>query len=113
MRSFTGGRLTSLKLGSTSAGLVGVSGIFLKARIVKSLLFSVMVLTLNTESMHAVIYPSVVFDRFCVFIDDGVIVCGGPWRGFKFPVTWRASKLSFRSLTKFFKQKEQFDPNLC
>jgi len=29
----------------------------------------------------------VVFDLFCVFIDGGVRVCVGPWRGFKFSVS--------------------------
>jgi len=36
--------------------------------------------------MHAMINPSVVFDLFCVFIDDGVRVCVGHWSGFKFSV---------------------------
>jgi len=59
MRSFTGGRLTFLNLGSTSVGLVGGSGLFFKARIVKSLLFSIMVLTSNTEfsACHDKIHP--------------------------------------------------------
>jgi len=33
------------------------------------------------------INPYVVFDLFCVFIGDGVRVCEGPWRGFKFSVS--------------------------
>jgi len=33
-----------------------------------------------------------------VFIDDGVRVCVGPWRGFKFSVSLRASKLRFRAM---------------
>ena len=36
------------------------------------------------------------FDQFCVFIDGGVRVCVGPWRGFKFSVP---QKLSFRAFS--------------
>ena len=34
-----------------------------------------------------------------MFIDDGVRVCVGPWRGFKFSVSYKASKLSFRAFS--------------
>jgi len=33
-----------------------------------------------------------------VFIDDEVGVCVGLWRGFKFSVSYKASKLSFKAL---------------
>ena len=36
--------------------------------------------------MYAMINPCIVFDLFCVFIDDGVRICVGPWRGFEFLV---------------------------
>jgi len=42
IRSFAGGTLTFLKLTSASVGLVGVSEMFLEARIAKSLLFGVL-----------------------------------------------------------------------
>jgi len=37
--------------------------------------------------MHAMINPYMVFDLFCVFIDDEVGVCVSLWRGFKFSVS--------------------------
>ena len=70
--------------------LVGVSGIPLKAT---SLLFSVT--EFSWRSMHAMMIPYLVFDLFCVFIDDGVRVRVGPWRWFKFSVNQRASKVKF------------------
>jgi len=44
-------------------------------------------LTYNTEfnAFHDKSIRSF-FDLFCVFIDDGVRVCVGPWRGFNFSV---------------------------
>ena len=39
------------------------------------------------SSMQAMINPCVVFVLFCVFVDDGVRVCVGLWRGFKLSVS--------------------------
>ena len=38
--------------------------------------------------MHAMIHKSIprFFDLFCCFIDDGVRMCVGPGKGFKFSV---------------------------
>ena len=64
--SFAGSRLTFLKLGSTSAGFGGcVLNLF--------------------NACHDNQYV-VFFYLFCVFIDGGVRVCVGLWRGFKFSV---------------------------
>jgi len=87
--SFAGVRLTSseTQLGFQQI-LVDVSGIFLKPQVVKSLLFSVRVLTYIME-FNACHDKSIhnIFDLFCVFIDDAVRVCVDPWRGFKFSVS--------------------------
>jgi len=37
--------------------------------------------------MHAMINPYVIYDLFCVFIDNGVRVWVRPWREFKFSVS--------------------------
>ena len=58
---------------------------FLKATGSQILAFS-MAMSSDRTSMHAMIKPCIGFDLFCVFIDDGVIIRVGPWRGFKFLV---------------------------
>ena len=56
--SFAGGWLTFLKLGSTSVGFGGcVCDLFGKPRVAKSLLFQ----HVAQSSLHAMIYPNVVF----------------------------------------------------
>ena len=57
--------------------------------------FPVHILTCSTE-FNACHDKSI--HSFCVFIDDGVRVCVGPWRGFKFSVKW-ASKSSFKAFS--------------
>ena len=49
--------------------------------------------------------PYVVFNLFCVFIADGVRVCVGLGEGSNFQL--EGLKI------EFFKQKDQFHPNLC
>ena len=67
---------------------MGVSGIFLKATSSQILAFQCdrEFLPVAQSLMHATINPYVVFDLLYVFIDDGVRVCVGLWRGFKFSV---------------------------
>ena len=54
-------------------------------------------LTYNTE-FNACHDKSIriLFDLFCVFIDGGVRVCAGPWRGSNFQLVRGPQKLSFR-----------------
>jgi len=40
------------------------------------------------------------FDLFCVFIDDGVRVCVGTWRGFKFSVSLEGFKIELYGILK-------------
>ena len=88
--SFAGGRLTFLKLGLTSAGFGGCVCIFVESQDSQILTFQCdrEFLTYNTEfnACHDKSIRSF-FDLFCVFIDGGVRVCVGPWRGLIFSVS--------------------------
>ena len=94
--SFAGGRLTFLKLDSTSVGLVGVSG-FLKAKslitlfsVIESIACSLEFNACHDKSIHSF------FDLFCV-IDDEVRICVGLWRGFNFQLEGLKSFKAFSS----------------
>ena len=53
------------------------------------------------RSVHTMINPYLIlfYPVLCVFIDDGVRVFVGPWRGFKFAVSLRASEIEFRAFS--------------
>ena len=88
--------------------LVGVSCIFWKPQVAKSLLFSVTDFwSVSWNAMHVIINPYIphLTCSLCLLMRGSDCVYIEPWRGFKFSV---------RGLQNWvLNQKEQFDPKGC
>jgi len=74
--------------------------------VAKSLLFRVLTCSIEFNACHDESMRSFLTSSACVFVDDGIRVCVGPWRGFKSsvrgPLSFKAFSSRRSSLTHSF-----------